>query len=241
MSGELHPLAAHPHPGRPSGTLLFCRECGVAHKVSDPDRAPFYGDDGESHAMDDERTFLRAHGSHAIGMLTRSGDAEVRSGPRWDPMVRTTFEATDGAATWIVVAEREDVSTPRRYWVRPGHLELAEESVSLDESLLREVVDDALSPYAASESLLESIVARVRDGIEQVPIEAFEVVDEDRHEPDVALAGLPPQAIERLRGVVETLLPIGEARRVTDVAERELRAELPVVRVRRRYAAVPLR
>ncbi|MGH7804556.1 MAG: hypothetical protein ACREQJ_09415, partial [Candidatus Binatia bacterium] len=59
--------------------------------------------------------------------------------------------------------------------------------------------------------------------------------DEDRHDPTVELAGLPPSVIEPLRAALLELFPRVEAARIIGLLERELRGELPVVRVRRRY------
>ena len=236
---EIHLAASSSRLDLPPGTFLFCRACRIAHRIDEADRAPLYAVDGASRAVDDRQAFLRAHQDHAIGALTRSSEREIRSRPRWDPMVRTTCEATDGESSWIVVSEREEVGGPRRHWVRPGRLVVAEESVSLDEGLLREAVDDALFPYAAPASLLDEVVARVRAMVERTLPDAYEFVAEDRRDPTVELAGLPTPIVEAFRRLVESALPEGEARRLVDLAERELRADLPIVRVRRRYAAVP--
>lgn len=236
---ELHLSLSSPRFDLPPGAFLFCRECRVAHRVDDADRAPLYGVDGTSRVADDRQTFLRAHQDHAVGVLTRSSEREARSRPRWDPMMRTTFEATDGDSSWIVVAEREEVGGPRRHWVRPGRLAVAEESVTLDEGLLREAIDDALYPYAAPASLLDEVVARVRTLVERTHPDAYELVGEDRRDPTVDLAGLPPTIVGAFHDLVERSLPEGEARRLIDLAERELSAELPVVRIRRRYTVVP--
>lgn len=235
MSSGLHLYPSSQRLECPDGGLLFCRSCLVAHRVGDTDRAPLHALDGSVHGMDDRQAFLRAHDDHPIGVLTRSSDAEVRSHPRWDPMVRILFEATDGETSWIVVGERDDLAGPRRYRVRSGRLELAEESVSLDEELLREMIDDALFPYAAPASLLDDFIARVRGLVEKSPIGSFDLVGEDRQDPAVELAGLPDAIIDRLRRAVGQLIPFDEATRLGELFDRELRGEVPVVRVRRRY------
>jgi len=239
MSSDLHLFPPSQRLECPDGALLFCRECRVAHRVGETDRAPIYTPDGAAQAMDDRQAFLRAHDDHSLGVLTRSSDAEVRSHPRWDPMVRVLFEATDGESFWIVVAEREDLAGPRRYRVRPGRLVLAEETVSLDDDLLREMIDAALFPYAAPASLLDTFVERVRELVEKSPIASFDLVGEDRRDPEIELAGLPDAVIALLARALTQLLPVDEARRLTALLDRELRADVPVVRVRRRYVAAP--
>ena len=217
------------------GTWLFCRECFLAHRVSDADRAPTYSSDGVSHPVDDLQGFLRAHEGHPIGALARASDRESRSHPRWDPMIRMMIEATDGESPFVIVSERQDVGSPRRYVVRPGRLVVVEESVSVDESLLRDTVDDALFPYAAPASLLDALLERVRTLVERTPIDEFELVDEDRHDPTVELAGLPSAVVDPLGIALQQLFPRAEAARIVGLLELELRAEIPVVRVRRRY------
>lgn len=222
-----------------AGAFLFCRACRVAHRVDEADHAPIYAPDGSSRPADDLHAFLRAHQDHEIGVLSRSSEREIRNRPRWDPMMRTTFEATDGVASWIVVSEREEVGAPRRHWVRRGRLVVAEESATLDEDLLREAIDDALYPYAAPASLLDEIVRHLRTLVARTPPDSFELVAEDRRDPTIELAGLPASIVEAFRAIVERAFAEDEAHRLIDLAERELRADLPVVRVRRRYSAVP--
>lgn len=239
MSSGLHVFSPPHRLECPAGALLFCRVCRVAHRVGESDRATLYSNDGAMQATDDRQAFLRAHEDHSIGVLTRSSDAESRSHPRWDPMVRIAFEASDGESSWIVIGEREDLAGPRRYLVRPGRLVVAEESVSLDEDLLREMIDDALFPYAAPVSFLDGFLSRIRDLVEKSPIASFDLVGEDRRDPNVELAGLPDAVIASLCRLLPQVMPADEARRLTDLFERELRADLPVVRVRRRYVVAP--
>jgi hypothetical protein len=224
--------ATEPH----RGTWLFCRECLVAHRVSDADRAPAYDADGTAQPVDDLQTFLRAHQEHPIGALTRTSDRESRSHPRWDPMIRVAIEATDGESSFVVVSARHELGSARHSVVRPGRLIPIEEVAVLDEALLRDAVDDALFPYAAPASLLDGFIDRVRTLIERTPLDDFELVDEDRLDPTIELAGLPASIIEPLRAALLQLFPKAEAARIFTLLERELRAEIPVVRVRRRYA-----
>jgi hypothetical protein len=220
----------------PRGTWLFCRDCLIAHRASDADRAPMFGQDGSAQPVDDLQTFLRTHEEHAIGALTRTSDRESRSHPRWDPMIRVTVEATDGESSFVIVSGRNDVGSPRRFVVRPGRLVPIEEIAELDETLLRDAVDDALFPYAAPASLLDGFVDRVRTLIDRTPLDDFMLVDEDRVDPTVELAGLPTSIVEPLRATLVHIFPKMEAARIVTLLERELRDEIPVVRVRRRYA-----
>ena len=216
-------------------TWLFCRECLTAHRLSDADQRPIFASDGTATPADDLRGYLRAHDGHPLGALARSSDRESRSHPRWDPMIRITVEATDGETRYVIVSERADVTSPRHYVVRPGRLVAVEERAMLDEALLRDAVDDALFPYAAPESLLDALLERVRVLIERTPIDDFDLVDEDRHDPTIELAGLPPTVVEPLRLALLELFPRAEAARIVGLLERELSCEIPVVRVRRRY------
>ena len=216
-------------------TWLFCRECLTAHRLSDADQRPIFANDGTATPADDLRGYLRAHDGHALGALARSSDRESRSHPRWDPMIRVTVEATDGETSYVIVSERTDVMSPRRYVVRPGRLVVVEERAMLDDALLRDAVDDALFPYAAPESLLDALLERVQVLVERTPVDDFDLVDEDRHDPTVELAGLPPSVVDPLRLALLELFPRAEAARIVALLERELSCEIPVVRVRRRY------
>lgn len=216
--------------------FLFCADCGSAHRMSPVDRAPLFALDGSATPTDDFQSFCVLHADHDLRILRRSNDAEIHSHPRWDPMRTVWWEASDGRTSFVVRSERPDVESPRRYGVEPGRLVLEEESAQLDDELLRGVLDDALFPHSAPPTHLDFVIDGCRRELAALPLDALAPVDEDRDDPNVQLACLPAPVVHRVRGLVAEVFRGAEAQRLAEVFERDLRFEIPVVRVVRRYA-----
>ena len=217
------------------GTFLYCADCEDVHRVSSLDRAPIYGPNGTPRPMDDLQQFLGSHSDHRLRALRRSSDAEIHSHPRYDPMQSVCWEVSDGEDRFVVSFGREDLESPRRYTIAAGRLVLLSESIEIEADLLREIIDDALYPCAAPPSRVESLLDQCRRRIAALPWEAFELIDEDREDPNVQLACLPDCVVANFAKTVREVFPGPEGERVAEVAERDLRTEIPVVRLTRRY------
>lgn len=217
------------------GEFLYCIDCRDVHRVSDLDRAPMYGPDGTPRAVDDFQQFLMRHGDHRLRALRRSSDAEIHSHPRHDPMQRVCWEVSDGNERFVVSFGRDDLESPRRYSIAPGRLVLESEAIAVDAQLLRDIIDDTLYPYAAPTSRLDSLVETCFRRIAALPWEAFELVDEDREDPNVQLACLPDGVVAELAHAAKRLFAGPEGDRIAELLECDLRSVIPVVRLTRRY------
>ena len=227
-------------PVAEEGAFVFCPACQDVHRVSKADRAPVYGLDGSSQAADDFQAFLARHVDHELCVLRRSTDAEVHSHARHDPMCRILWEAVDdGGNRYVISLGREDVESPRRYGIMPGRLEVVSESIGLDEELLRAVLDEALYPGPAPASRLDRLIEACRRAITTLPWDAFDPVDEARDDPGIQLACLPRAVLQAIAAEATRVFPGNDGERVLELLERELRDEIPVVRLLRRYVVAP--
>jgi hypothetical protein len=217
------------------GAFLFCADCTAAHRITRADHAAAFLSDGTPSAVDDCQVFLDAHLDHRLQVLCRSSDAEMLSHPRWDPMCRVSWELTDGENDYVVTSGRSDVEGPREYGIRPGHMVLASESVEVDSMALHRAIDEALYPLAAPPRKIEGLIASCRRLVAATPVERFEPFDESREDPNVQLACLPPSIAGALRAELFRAFSGAEAERLVDVFQHDLRNEIPIVRLTRRY------
>jgi hypothetical protein len=218
-----------------NGAFLYCTDCSAAHRISQTDRSPIYLDDGTLTSADDLQRFLGAHVEHRFRLLRRSSDAEMLSHARWDPMCRVAWEASDGESDFVVTFGRTDLGSPRQYAIFPGRLLVENECVELDAEALRRVIDEALYPHAAPESKIEPVVELCQRAIATIPSDRFEPVDEERDDPSVQLACLPPSVVEALLGEARRRFSASEAERLAQVVGDDLRRDIPLIRVTRRY------
>jgi hypothetical protein len=235
------PVLAHRWPGTSpagDGAFLHCDACAAVHRISVGDRAPVYDIEGGASPSDDLRTFLLKHRDHDVRILHRASDVEIHSHARHDPMRRTSFEVTDGTRTFVVTSGRDGVESPRSYALVPGRIVARDETIDLDVALLQRVVDEALYPAAMSRSRLQWLAEACRQAIRRLPWESFDPVDEDRDHPNVLLSCLPEAAATRLAIESKRMFRGAEAQKLSELALGELRFEIPVVRMQRRYEIV---
>lgn len=225
-------------PETSEGAFLLCADCSVVHRVSAADRAPLYGADGLAQAADDFQEFVGQHVDHRLRVLHRSSDAEVCSHARWDPMCQVAWEVSDGERSWVVRFGREDMESPRRYTITPGELQLVSESVEVDLEVLTQTVDEALFPHAVPPRKLDALVECCRRLLASVGTDALEPIDEDRADPTVQLACLPPQVAAALATQARSLFDEDESRAIAEAVDRDLRFVIPVVRYRRLHRIV---
>ncbi len=221
------------------GAFLYCTDCEDVHRASSLDQAPIYGVDGTPRSVDDLHQFLGRHADHRLRVLRRSSDAEIHSHPRHDPMRRVCWEVSDGEGRFVVSFGREDLESPRSYTIVPGRLVLQSESIEIDGDLLREIFDDALYPHAAPPSHLERLIEKCRERIAILSWDTFELIDEDREDPSVQLACFPECIVGDLGREARTIFPGPEGKTIADVVAYDLRLEIPVVRLSRRYVITP--
>jgi len=218
-----------------NGGFLYCADCSSAHRISQSDRSAIYLDDGTATPADDLRRFLGAHVEHSFRLLRRSSDAEMLSHARWDPMCRVAWEASDGETDYVVTFGRTDLGSPRQYAIVPGRLTLEYERVTLDAGALRRVIDEALYPHAAPTTKIEPVVEFCQRAVAAIPSDRFEPIDEERDDPSVQLACLPPAVLEALLGEVRRRFSAVEAERLLQAVGNDLRRDIPLIRVTRRY------
>jgi hypothetical protein len=150
-------------------------------------------------------------------------------------MRRVCWEVSDGKDWFVVSFGREDLESPRRYAIAPGRLIVDRESIDIDGELLHEVIDDALYPSAAPPSKLETFIERCRAAVASLAWEAFELVDEDRDDPNIQQACLPESVVKQLRHDAREIFAGPEGERVAELVQRDLRFEIPVIHLARRY------
>jgi hypothetical protein len=219
------------------GAFLFCGGCFEVHRISRTDRAPFYDLEGFWHVRDDLRSFLARHEEHPLRVLRRASDAEMHSHSRHDPMCRVLWEVTDDQdGHFIVSFGRDDVGSPRRYAIQPGRLVVVSESIEIDATLLRALIDEALFPLSAPDSKLAGLIEACRSRVRVLPWEQFDPVDEDRGDPGTHLACLPVEVVSGVSAEVGRSFCGPEVERILDLVQRELRHQIPIVRLQRRYA-----
>ncbi|MEA2627080.1 MAG: hypothetical protein QOD06_3125 [Candidatus Binatota bacterium] len=218
--------------------FLACVSCGAAHRLSELDRTPSYDLDGSAHGRDDRQSFRSAHAAHRVRFLRRAGDLEVRSHSRGDPMAQVVWQATDGDRSYLVTCERSDAASPRRYTVRRGRLVRHREAVDLDRDVVIGLLDDALYPYSAPAGKLALLVEAWWRRTEEISMDRFDPIGEDRRDPAVQLACVPPCLVEAYHQEVRRLFEGVEALRVIDLVDGELRQDIPIVRLERRYSIV---
>jgi hypothetical protein len=218
-----------------NGGFLYCTDCSSAHRISHSDRSAVYLDNGTATPADDLQRFLDAHLEHRFRLLRRSSDSEMLSHARWDPMCRVAWEASDGESDFVVTFGRTDLGSPRQYAIVPGRLILEYESVALDAEALRRVVDEALYPHAAPATKIDSVVELCQRAVAALPSDRFEPIDEERDDPSVQLACLPPTVVEALLGEVRRRFSATEAERLAQAVGNDLRRDIPLIRVTRRY------
>jgi hypothetical protein len=217
------------------GAFLFCAQCAVAHRITRADQAAVFLPDGTPSAADDYQLFLDAHPEHPLQLLRRTSDAEMLSHPRWDPMCRVSWELTDGENDYVVTFGRSDVNGPREYGISRGRMILDRETVEVDIQALHRVIDEALYPLAAPARKIEALIASCRRLIGATPIERFEPLDESRDDANVQLACLPPSVAGALRAELFRVFSGMEAERLVDIMQHDLRTDIPIVRLTRRY------
>jgi hypothetical protein len=229
-------------PGRDliDGAFVFCTDCYAVHRVNRSDRAPVYLSDGTPTLVDDCERFLAVHRDHRLQVLSRSSDAEMISHPRWDPMCRVMWDVSDGETDFVVTFGRTDIEAPREYVVTPGRMVLERESVEVDEDALRRTIDEALYPHAAPVHKIDALIQTCRRLVLGTPSDELELLDESRDEPNVQLAGLPRSVAEPLREKVRELFSEEESEGIFAVLDHDLRYDIPVVRLIRRYRIEPL-
>lgn len=219
------------------GEFLLCVSCRYVHRISEADRAPLFEANAPAPSTDDFAAFLATHGSHRLTLLERTGDRELHSAPRWDPMARTVWEASDGLLTYLVTASRPGADGPRLYRARRGRLLLVHETASLDHDALARLVDDALYPLAAPASRISALLEALDGVVRAHPLDDFPVVEEDRRDPNVLLAFLPGDLGPAIATIVDRFFEGEEADRLTNLFENDLRSALPIVRIERRFIA----
>jgi hypothetical protein len=217
------------------GAFLFCSPCAAVHRVTRSDRAPTYLADGTPLATDDRQEFLAAHRDHDLRLLRRSGDAEMISHPRWDPMCRVAWEVSDGRNDFVVTFGRLDVETPRQYSILPGRLVLESESVEVDTEVLHAVIDEALYPHVAPLRKIGALIDECERLVSVIPLQNLEPLAELREDPNVQLACLPDSVAGALCVAVVRAFPKPEADLLIDVIDGDLRREIPILRVTRHY------
>jgi hypothetical protein len=222
------------------GAFVFCTDCHVVHRVTRSDRAAIYLSDGTPIQTDDCERFLAFHRDHRLQVLHRSSDAEMISHPRWDPMCRVTWDVSDGESDFVVTFGRSEIEGPREYMVAPGRMVLERESVDLDEEALHRTIDEALYPHAAPVHKIGALIQTCRGLLAATSGDDLELLDESRDEPNVQLAGLPQSVADRLRQKVRELFSDEEAEGLFAILEHDLRYDIPVVRLIRRYRIEPL-
>lgn len=217
------------------GAFLECTDCLVVHRIRRADRAAIYASDGTETPADDFRRFLSEHGDHRFQVLRRSSDAEMLSHARWDPMCRVAWEVSDGEHDFVVVFGRTDVERPREYALLPARMRLLEEVVELDAETLARVIDEALYPRAASHAKIQAVVARCQALVRACPTDELDPIDEERDDPNVQLACLPPRVAAELRRDLARILAPAESDEVLDSIVEDLGHHIPIVRLTRRY------
>lgn len=217
------------------GAFLFCADCFAVHRITGADHAPIFLDDGSAVAADDFQQFLAGHTEHQFEILQRSSDAEMFSHARWDPMCRVAWQVTNGETDFVITFGREDIDGPRRYAIAPGRMVLTRQSVEIDDETLHRVVDETLYPHSAPASKIEAVTAACRRLLAAVPMDELEPIDELRGDPNVQLAFLPESVAKGLCSEVLKLFTGADREAVLEVVESDLRHEIPLVRIARRY------
>lgn len=217
------------------GAFLFCADCTAVHRITRSDRAPIYLADGSQTAADDMNAFLYLHGKHRLQLLRRSSDAEVISHPRWDPMCRVAWEVSDGETYFVVSFGRSGIETPREYSIAPGRIRVEGQSVEVDADALHRVIDEALYPHASPTQKIRALVDACRRLVSTAPFEMIEPLEEARDDPRVELACLPDSIAASLAAEVRRLFRDGEAELVLEAVGKDLRRDIPVLRITRQY------
>ncbi len=110
----------------------YCSDC---HEVF----RPLPMEEPQEEGVPDERLeFLQSHRFHRLGILRRVAGKVLSNRPFWDPMRVTYEEVSSGRQTFVLKSWREDITLPRQYVLLQGCLKVEENSLSLDEELLRE-------------------------------------------------------------------------------------------------------
>jgi len=217
------------------GAFLCCTDCNAVHRVARSDRAPVYANDGTPTSVDDFQKFSTAHADHRFRLLHRSGDAEMISHARWDPMCRIAWEVSDGENSYVITFGRSDLDRTREYAVSPGHMKLESETIRVDSEVFHRLVDEALFPHAAPPRKIDALLEKCRRLVATLPGDGYEPIDELRDDPNVQLACLPDAIVAELRVEALSLFSRDEAQRLVEVIEQDLRTSIPVVLIARHY------
>jgi hypothetical protein len=139
----------------------------------------------------------------------------------------------------VVSCRRESIFEARRYELQPGRLILASETGELDRSIFCALISEALSPTIAPEGKLTELITICERRLSQISGDAFEVIDEDRKDPNIQLACLPLRVSLALEAGARLLFPGIDGDHLVDLFSHDLRLEIPVVRIKRAYEIQP--
>lgn len=167
--------------------------------------------DGYSEIVrDDCMEFLTRHARHRLETLRPTQPHAVRTGALWDATAPTYWEVSNGTETAVVEGRRSSIGSPVRYKLRTGRVVAERVAVEIAEEDVRQQVDRALYPGVAPERKLTALVAAFKRIVWELDPNTFEVLYDVPGDPTLAVAKLPPPAVERI---------VAEAERLFDHAE----------------------
>ena len=178
--------------------FVGCHTCGellpLAHR--DTDGSVIARE--EAAAAHDE--FRSRHAAHDPTEFVRHGSAMLADRPLWDPLVRVTFEITDGVHVYLATAERADIDEPRTYRFIEGRLTETATAVDVDAHDLERALDLEFYPHALRRAKVERFVRVLQDIVRHATLDDLDLDDafDDVSDPAVSIAPLPEPLFDEL-------------------------------------------
>jgi len=220
--------------------MLFvaCRDCGLLHPAVCAAANP--PDDATNESLVAFGQFIGEHQTHQLAWFRRHGAEASSDHPLWDPMAAITFEATDGAQTYVVVSSRTSIDEPRTYRFTPGALQLASATVRIDDHDLRRGLDRTFQPHVLQLTTLDRFVSLVHEVISHVKPDELAVAFDDAEDPAVSIAPMPDETYQELVDRCAEIFDPSEFGAVTKFLEDNREADgLLALRVRREFVVAP--
>jgi hypothetical protein len=174
--------------------LLACHDCNVVLPVL-PDGGDLPIDDDRPEAY---AAFASDHRAHRTALLRRNGEDCISDHPLWDPMARITFEATDGAQSYIVTAVRVSIEEPRVYHFMRGALQVQGAEVDIDYGDLRRALDLEFYPFALRPTKVERFLSLVHEVLSRIDPNRLEPSFDFADDPAVSIAVMPEERYQEL-------------------------------------------
>ncbi len=217
-----------------SQSFLACSDCGTL--VPTPLELQSSGDiAGEIAAAVGE--FTSEHRAHDLVQLRRTDTEPLSEGAAWDPMVRVHLELTDGERVYIATASRPSVDDERVYTFRPCYLRVAAAAVDIADNDVRRGLDLEFFPHAVRPTKVEDFLGALHEAIGELATEDLEIAFVDAGDPEVSIARMPEQAVQRVLSASSKIFDAWEFALVERFL-RENRQETGVLALRVRRNAV---